>query len=121
MPSLRIIICSNNDIESISILPSKIERLYCEDNYNLRYINIINNNIILRSDKEKEYWIKINQMRRLYYSMKYSIKLEGYFYRFIKKMKEQIHMEILYSPDLGFYKEKWTILQKYIKCEKIEI
>jgi len=55
MPSLRIIICSNNDIESISILPSKIERLYCEDNYNLRYINIINNNIILRSDKEKEY------------------------------------------------------------------
>jgi Leucine-rich repeat (LRR) protein len=130
--------CFNNQIEQINYLPDSLDYLYCSNNLLKEFPNIPNelsvlnceynqikklpmnissslildcrNNLLLFNDIHE--CIIFNKFKKQYFIHKYGRRLEKYFLNFIKKRKMDYHNELLYSPDLPFYKQKWTILLK---------
>ena len=90
LPTLKILDCSYNQITMLPNLPT-LNTLYCHNNQ-LPFEDIHS-------------WNIFNRFKNTYYKIKYGRKLERYFYNLIKNKKQDIHLEILYSPKFKFYKQ----------------
>ena len=88
--TLQILYCSNNQISELNNLPDSLQELYCSYNQMIRI--------------DLKYWKAIKQFRLLYYTTKYSSKIERWF---IKLRNKHINNELLYSPDLPFFTQDW--------------
>jgi Leucine-rich repeat (LRR) protein len=89
--TLKILYCWCNQITSIPNLPNDIEYFYCW-----------HNNLTLSTIQG---WNTFNKFKTTYYKLKYGPKLERYFLNVMKKKKQQLNNELLYSPHLKFYKQ----------------
>jgi hypothetical protein len=69
----------------LPLLPTSLHFLTCTLNYSVI----------------EEFW----RFKETYYKLKYGHRLERYFLNVIKKRKQQINNELLYSPQLKFYKQ----------------
>jgi Leucine-rich repeat (LRR) protein len=111
--------CSHNPIEYLT-LPNNLRYLNCEFNNlkeiplitdKLKKLECIGNKAITFQDKNA--WLTISKFKRSYYINKFGKKLENYYMKNIRN--KQINLELLYSPDLDFYKMKWNqVTLKYI-------
>jgi hypothetical protein len=52
-----------------------------------------------------ESWKIFNKFKYTFFQKKFGSKLERYFMNQIKKKKDQLHNELLFSPHFGFYKQ----------------
>ena len=87
--SLRILYCGNNRLTTLPPLPSYLQDLYCENNL-LPFSHIYS-------------WRTFDKFRTTYYRKKIGPKLERYY---IKNFRNRaINNELLYSPNLKFYKQ----------------
>jgi hypothetical protein len=109
--SLKILYCEENQITSLPYLPSSLQELYCYDN-ELATLPILpsslqefysGNDLFMFYDISS--WRTFDKFRKTYYKLKYGHKLERYFLNVIKKKKQQLNNELLYSPNLKFYKQ----------------
>ena len=112
LPStLEILDCSDNMIEGLHKLPLNLNALWCNNNAlsNLYYLPL-NVEIIVCSENYLEneslqYWKSITKFRIFYYTLKFLPKFFKQFLNFIKRRKEKLHLELLYSPKFNFYKQ----------------
>jgi Leucine-rich repeat (LRR) protein len=118
--SLDFIYCGNNLLKDLPNIPDKLSLLNFDNNQIKRLSMNINPNLTIYCENNPILFdninecIQFNKFRKTYYVHKYGRRLEKYFLNFIKKRKMDFHNELLYSPDLPFYKQKWNILQNYI-------
>ena len=96
--SLKLLWCYNNKIKKLPNIPSNIISLECMNNY-LQY-NTLEEYILFKFKKS-------------YYIAKYANKLERLYMKFRNR---KINLEILYSPNLPFYKQ---FISKYTKQHMI--
>jgi len=109
--SLQILSCGYNQLTSLHPLPSSLQELYCYDNQlttlpplpsSLQELscgsNLLPFNDILS-------WRTFDKFRTTYYRKKFGPKLERYFLTMMKKRKQDIHNELIFSPELKFYKQ----------------
>jgi Leucine-rich repeat (LRR) protein len=116
---LKSLNCSHNKIEKL-ILPEKLDYLYCEFNQlkeipiirgKLKELNALGNKKLLFTDLNS--WVIISNFKKCYYHHKYGKRLENYYIKNVRN--KNINLELLYSPNLKFYKMKWNeITLKYI-------
>jgi len=117
LPKLEFLICHHNNLTELNNLPSSLEILNCSNN-NITSINLPNKLKILECSNtslpyNNLYDYQIYKFKLLYYKTKYSNRIERYY---IKYRNKYINLELLYSPDLQFYKQffsKHTL--QYIK------
>jgi Leucine-rich repeat (LRR) protein len=89
--SLQELYCGDNQLNSLPPLPSCLQALYCGENQ-LSFTDILS-------------WRTFDKFRTTYYRKKFGPKLERYFLNIMKKRKQQLNNELLYSPYLKFYKQ----------------
>jgi Leucine-rich repeat (LRR) protein len=116
---LSVLDCSYNIITKFDYLPDSILALNCSHNYistldnlpsKIDYLNSTGNNIPFYDLK---FWKGITILKKLYFVVKYGKKVKNLFYQYLKSRKYELHNELLYKPELGFYKLQWCILNKY--------
>jgi Leucine-rich repeat (LRR) protein len=117
--NLKELNCSHNPIEYLHI-PNKLRYLNCEFT-NLKEIPL-NINKLKKLECigikdiyfiKLQQWITISKFKKLFYYLKFGKKLEYYYIKNVRNKK--INLELLYSPDLDFYKMKWNqVTLKYI-------
>jgi len=116
--TLRILNCHNNNLTEISNIPNNLQILDCSRNKltnlpflpnTLKTINISLNFIYTYIDKNiftgnsiKKIINTINKFKLTYYKIKYGSKVERYYIKNIRN--KHINLELLYSPNLKFYK-----------------
>jgi hypothetical protein len=93
-PTLKFLFCYNNYLSKLDNLPESIIGISCK-----------NNNLI---DESEDYWKGISKNKRLFFKVKYGRKLTKLFYKFIKAKKYDLHNELIYKPENGFYKLYWN-------------
>ena len=109
--TLIVLSCNGNRLTSLPNLPNKLEELYCYDNKLTSLPNLPNTlkllycHINLLPFKKIEEWNKFNKFKSTYYKIKYGSKVERYYIKNIrnKEINKEV-IDILYSPDYGFYK-----------------
>jgi hypothetical protein len=146
LPSnLKVLFCNNNKLTIIPYIPLTVQILTCSDNqltqvniyhkhllsFYTNNTNIINSSIrrnlyvrfnfvdnpfIIYPDTNLDTIIIINNFRKVYFVSKYGPRFKKYFWNSIKKRKYELHLELLYSPNLPFYKQFWNSqILEYIK------
>lgn len=112
--NLTHLLCEFNKIETINFIPKNLKNLWCCNNIIKKLPNIPSSITSLRCNNNKlpyntlEEYI-IYKFKKSYYTAKYSIKIERYY---MKYRNRKINLEILYSPNLPFYKQ---FISKYTK------
>lgn len=108
------LLCQFNNIEYIDFIPNTLKILWCYDNKIKKLPNIPSNIISLECNNNylpystlNEY--KIYKFKQAYYVAKYSNKIERLY---MKLKNKNINLEILYSPNLPFYKKFISIYTK---------
>ena len=89
--SLRELNCSHNQIRELNNIPLELSGLKCGDN------PIISEDI--------EYWKSVKRFRKLYYSLKFSSRVEGKFMGFVRRRNLDVNNQLLSEPRYGFYKQ----------------
>jgi len=109
--NMKQINCRLNRLKKLPYLPASIDYLDCRGN-EIEHIPAIWNAYIklfcdLNTLPISDYntWRSIYNFKYRYYKLKYGPRLERYFLNVIKKKKQQINNELLYSPNLKFYKQ----------------
>jgi hypothetical protein len=103
--------CSDNQLTSLPSLPSSLQKLYCIVNHLLTLPPLPSSlqelycSYNLLSFDDILSWRTFDKFRKTYYQLKYGPKLERYFLNVMKKKKQQLNNELLYSPHLKFYKQ----------------
>jgi hypothetical protein len=112
--NLIIFDCSFNQIKNIDYLPNSLLTLICSNN-DLTNLNNLNSNLKLLNATENQlisfdlkFWIGVSILKNIYFITKYGLKVRKYFYKFISSRKYNLHLELLYKPELGFYKLQWN-------------
>jgi len=102
--------CDNNQLTSLPRLPNTLIAMYFGTNQLTSLPRLPNtlkilycwHNLILSTIKG---WNTFNKFKTTYYKLKFGPKLEKYFLNVMKKKKQQLNNELLYSPYLKFYKQ----------------
>jgi Leucine-rich repeat (LRR) protein len=134
---LKTLFCNNNELTIIPYIPLTLQILSCSDNqltqiniyhkhllsfynYNTNIINssirrnlyvrfnFVDNQFVIYPDTNLDTIIIINNFRKIYFTLKYGPRFKKYFWNSIKKRKYDLHLELLYSPNLPFYKQFWN-------------
>lgn len=115
--SLQILTCSDNQLTQVNIYHKHLLSFYTNNtniiNTSIRrtlYVrfNFVDNPFIIYPDTNLDTIIIINNFRKTYFTFKYGLRFKKYFWNSIKKRKYDLHLELLYSPNLPFYKQFWS-------------
>jgi Leucine-rich repeat (LRR) protein len=109
--ALEELCCRYNQLTSLPNLPNRLEELYCSYNEltslpvlpnTLKFLGCKGNLLPFRKIEE---WNIFNQCKATYYKLKYGSKVERYYMKNIrnKEINQEV-IDIVYSPDYGFYK-----------------
>jgi hypothetical protein len=89
--TLKYLICDHNRMTHLPLLPNGLVNLCCHHNP-LPFVSL-------------ESWKSFQKFEATYYRLKYGRRLERFYVKHVRnKNINRDFMEILYSPDFGFYK-----------------
>ena len=118
---LLTLVCSHNNLSFIPKLPDNLDSLFC-DNNKLSIIPILPPNIYnvscgnsFRPFSKFEDLLILSRFRFTFVKGKLRYFTRLCFYKFIKRRNNAIHMELLFSPDIGIYKKLAETLEYFLK------
>ena len=107
--SLRRLDIMSNNLTHLPSLPDELEELYCGLNFltnlpnappKIKKFSCEGNNLPFNNIDD---WRKITRLRIMFAKAISKPFLRKSFYSFVKRRKYEIHTELLYNPDIGFY------------------
>lgn len=108
LPNCELLSCSQNKLSYIPHLP-KCKKLYCRMNFLKNIPNLYNCNFIWCCDNQLFFndgddYTKLWKFIKLYLHIKYFRLWYKFVLRSKANRKKELHLELLYSPNLPFYK-----------------
>jgi Leucine-rich repeat (LRR) protein len=123
-PNLKVLDCGDNRLTVLSRLPSTIEKIFCRFNLlskiedipvSLIELECMDNELMFEDLKSLRI---LQNFRKRYYLSKFGSKLERYYVKNVRNKRiNQDYIDILFSPDFGFYKRflNSDILKYFLK------
>ena len=97
--NLKELCCHDNQLRDIPLIPSTLKLLRCGRN-NLLFYNI-------------DEWRTITRFRIVFSNIVLNRFLTRCFFKFIRRRKYDLHLELLFSPDLKFYMKDIETLENF--------